>query len=235
MKIISNTKLIERNAKIAKITFYASLGILAIGMYISFKYPDDVNMLSWMMATLILGFLLSQFSIYFQNRFGKKPRPDEQISAALKGMDDKNTLFHYASPTNHLIIGPSGIWGLIPYNQTGTIVYEKNRWKQRGGSFLMKIFGGEGLGRPELEAQALIKDVNKALLKEFSQETLPPVKVAFVFTHPKVKVDVTDAPIPTLPVDKLKDYLRKTKKAEVFSQEEIDKYSGYFESIFKSK
>ncbi len=136
MKIISNTKLIERNAKIAKYTFYASLGILGIGMYLSFKYPDDVNMMSWMMVTLIVGFLLSQISIYFQNKFGKKPRPDEMITASLKGMDDKYTLFHYSSPVSHLLVGPAGIWGLIPYDQNGTIVYEKDDGNKKVDPFL---------------------------------------------------------------------------------------------------
>jgi hypothetical protein len=235
MKIITNTKLIQRNAKIAKYTFYVSLGILGIGMYISFKYPNDPNMITWMMTTLVVGFLLSQLSLYYQNRWGKSPRPDEQLTAALKGLDDKYTLFHYASPTNHLLVSPSGIWGLIPYNQNGTIVFEKNRWKQKGGSWLMKLFGGENLGRPELDAEALQRDVLKSLRREIPEETLPQVKVAFVFTNPKVKIEAEEAPIPTIPVAKLKEFLRKTKKTDILPQEDVDKYSQFFETNYKPK
>jgi hypothetical protein len=235
MRIISNTKLIERNAKIAKYTFYGSLGILGIGMYLSFKYPDDVNMMSWMMVTLIVGFLLSQISIYFQNKFGKKPRPDEQISAALKGMDDKYSLYHYSSPVSHLLVGPAGVWGLIPYNQNGTIVYEKNRWKQKGGSIFMKMFGGEGLGRPELDAAAIEKDITKAFQKQFQAEKLPTVKVAFLFTHPKVKISVEDAPIPTLAIDKVKEFIRKTKKSELLAPELVQEYTDFIDASYTKK
>jgi hypothetical protein len=232
MKIITNTKLIQRNAKIARYSFFISMGILAIGLYISFKYPNDTQMLSWMMVTLLVGFLLSQISVYFQNRWGKSPRPDEQITAALKGLDNGFALLHYRSPASHLLIGPGGIWGIIPYSQSGTISYEKNHWKQRGGSFLMKIFGGEGIGRPEQEAATVQKDIRKALVKEFDEATLPPIKIVMVFTDPKVKLQVEDAPIPALAIDKLKEFMRKNKKTDVLPQEEADKYTEYFETSY---
>lgn len=235
MKIVSDLKMIARNAKIAKYTFFASLGILGLGMFLSFQYPDDVNMLTWMMVTLIVGFMLSQISIYFQNRWGRSPRPDELITAALKGMGEKYTLYHYTTPTSHLLIGPAGIWGLIPYSINGTIVYEKDRWKQKGGSFIAKIFGGESIGRPDLEAAALQKDITKALTAAFPGEELPVVQVAFVFTHKTVKVDVQDAPIATLPLDKLKDYLKKNKKIKLLEPAEYEKYADYFTTKAESK
>ena len=40
MKVVTNTKLIKRNAKIGQYTSVGALVILGIGLYISFKMPD---------------------------------------------------------------------------------------------------------------------------------------------------------------------------------------------------
>lgn len=235
MKIVIDLKLIARNAKIANYTMLATMGILALGMYLSFKYPNDTKMLTWMMAALCVGIMLSMVSNHYQTRFGRKPRPDELISSSLKGMGDKYTLYHYTTPVSHLLIGPAGIWGIIPYTINGTIVYEKNRWKQKGGSFFSKFFGGESIGRPDLEAEALKKDMTRALSSAFPGETVPEIHVAFVFVHRDVKVNVQDAPIPTMLVEKLKDYLKKNKQIKQLEPAEYEKYADYFTDRAESK
>lgn len=235
MNIHTNTKLIERNIKIAKATFYISLIILGAGMYLSFKYPNDVQMLTWMMVSLIVGLILSQISVYYQNKFGKSPRPDEQITTSLKGIGGKYSLFHYCTPVSHLLIGPTGLWVIIPYSINGKVTYEKNKWKQKGGSFFMKIFGGESIGRPDLEAEAAQKDIQKALSAEFPEEEVPAIQVILLFLHPKIIIEVGDTPLPTLPADKLKDYLRKQKKSVLLSPEAVEKYTDFFVKKFEEK
>ena len=56
-------------------------------------------------------------------------------------------------PTAHLLVGPVGVWVLMPRHQAGRITYDenKNRWRQKGGNFYLKIFAQENLGRPDLE------------------------------------------------------------------------------------
>lgn len=230
MKIITNTKLINRNAKIAKYTMWVSLLIVGGSLYANFTNQTNTAIMTWSMVAMIVALLVMQVSSSLQIRFGRSPRYDEQLSSALKGLDDKYTLFHYTTPTNHLLIGPAGIWGLLPYTINGTVVYEKNKWKQKGGSFMMKIFGMESLGRPDLEADALIKDIQKVLTKQFEAESLPPINVALVFANPQVKVNAEDAPLPALTLEKLKDYIRKVKKTDALSPEDCEKYSQYFES-----
>ncbi len=236
MKIVTNEKLIKRNSQIAKITFYASLAIFAAGLIASFQRPDDPSLLTWTMAALILGFTFSQVSIYFQNRFGKKPRPDEHISDSLKGLDAKFTLYHYRSPLSHLLVGPSGVWGFLPYAQNGTIRFDKDRWKQKGGSVLMRLFGGESLGRPDMEAKAAEKEISNMLIRTFpDQNEFPPIRVALVFTNPAVKIEAEDAPIPTLPAKKLKDIVRKFIKTEAVPDETLAKINQYLEERYPLK
>ena len=215
MKIVSNEKLIKRNKKIGQYTSIASLVILGGGLYFSFSTTTSYSM-SITFGALILGFLLSQVGIFYGNRWGRSPRPDERIIQSLKGLEDKYTFYNYTTSVPHLLVGPSGIWVLIPYPVKGQITYDekKSRWKQKGGNIYMKFFAQEGLGRPDLDALGLIKDAEKYIAENLQNFEHPPVHAALVFTNEKVNVEATNAPLPTLPAGKLKDFFRKKAKEE---------------------
>jgi hypothetical protein len=221
MNIISNDKLIQRNARIAQITGLGGLAILLIGVYILFTKQNEITLI-W--GTVIAGFLLSQVGIYFTNRWGRVPRPDQHLNNALKGLDSNYTIYHYKSPTSHLLIGPAGLWVLIPHYQRGTITYEKGRYRQKGGGLALgylKIFGQEGLGRLDLEVEAEKEAITKFIKKKMPDKELPTVQAALVFTDERTVLDVEDAPIPTLPAKKLKEFIRKAAKAKTLSAERV--------------
>jgi hypothetical protein len=210
MKTVTNNKLVGRNKKIGNYTTIASLIILGLGLYISFS-AQSADGFTWSLVCLLFGFLLSQIGIFFGNRWGRSPRPDELLSASLKGLDDKYTLYHYLTAVSHLLVGPAGIWILMPYAQQGKITYnkEKARWNQQGGNWYMKWFAQESLGRPDQESSSALADLNKFIEKEIDIEGLPEPAVALVFVHPKVTVEAADAHLPTMAVDKLKDFMRR--------------------------
>jgi hypothetical protein len=213
MKIVANNKLINRNKKIGNYTTIGSLVVLGAGLYISFT-AQTADGFTWSLVCLVMGFLLSQVGIFFGNRWGRSPRPDELLSKELKGLDDKYILYHYTTPVPHLLVGPAGIWVLSTYNQTGHIIYDeaKKRWQQKGGNWYMKIFAQENLGRPDQEAGSTLVDLNKRIAKDVAIQGLPEPQVALIFINPKVEVDAQNAHIPTLPIDKLKDFMRRQVK-----------------------
>jgi hypothetical protein len=219
MKIVSNTKLIKRNNRIGQIATIGSLVILLGGLALSFQ----AQWLTYSFIALLVGFVTSQVGIYFGNRFGRSPRPDESLSSALKGFDDKYTLYHYMTPVSHLLVGPAGIWVLLPYSQKGTITYDesKKRWKQKGGNAYLKIFAQESLGRPDLDVKTSVLDMQNYLVKAAEGVGIPPVQAAVVFTNEKVVVDAANAPAPTMPAEKLKDFIRRKSKEEPASLEYI--------------
>src|SRR3972149_3074384 len=106
MQIISNEKLIHRNRNIARYSSILGLAILVGGMIISFSRPE---LIIFSFAALILGFLISQVGIYFTNRWGREPRPDQLLNQALTGLDTKYRIYHFMSPASHLLVGPAGI------------------------------------------------------------------------------------------------------------------------------
>jgi len=228
MNIIRNEKLIKRNQRIAQIATFGSLIIFAATFIISYRYPDQ--MFLWLSA-LTIGFLISQIGIFFTNRFGPKTRADLKLDLALKGLDKKYTLYHYSSPVRHLLLGPAGLWILLPYFQGGTITYSKGRYKQKGGNFYMKIFAQESLGRPELELSSEVDVLEKYFKKKAPEFEIPPINTLLAFTNPKAEVDISEQDSPpavALPAAKLKDFFRKTAKSDSLSMEKVKQIQDLF-------
>ncbi len=213
MKVVTNSKLIKRNAKIGQYTSIGALVILGIGLYISFKMPDKFV---YSLLALLLGFLMSQIGMYYGNRWGRSPRPDELIDKALKGLGREYTVYHYVTAASHLLAGPAGIWTLMPYYQSGKIVYEKKRWKSKGGGFLqsyLRLFGQENMGHPEIESETEIEATKRYLSKILPEGSeVPPIKALLLFTSPKAELNVEGAPLPAITPKDLKDFMRERSK-----------------------
>ena len=230
MNIITNEALIKRNARIGQVAMLAGLAVLIGGLILSFQSPDQFSL---SIGALFVGFVLSQVGIYFSNRWGRQPRPDQILDLALKGLDSKYSLYHFATPVSHLLVGPAGLWILIPKHQGGTITFANGRYKQKGGNWYLKIFAQEGLGRPELEIQSEEDSLKEYLQKNIPGEWISDVRSALVFTNAKVEVDVTEddsPPAATLLVTKLKDLIRKEAKQKRLSQQSIQEINQFFES-----
>jgi hypothetical protein len=228
MKIIKNEKLIQRNGKIGQIVSLGALVVLGVGMYISFSKPEYFT---YAVVCLIIGFIMTQVGMYMGTRWGRSPRPDEQLDAGLKGLHSEFSMYHYSSPASHLLIGPSGVWTLLPYHQRGKVIYEKNRWKLKGGGFLqgyMRIFGQEGLGRPDLDAENEVQTLKKFLAKKMDESDIPEIKPILIFTTDEVELDPGESPIPAMKLKQLKEFMRQGGKNRVLSTEQIAELNGLF-------
>lgn len=214
MKIVSNPKKINRNYKIGMYTSLASLAFLVGAVILTFNGLTNPEITPISFIAMVVGLILSQVGVYFANRWGKSPRIDERISQGLKGLDERYTLYHYSTPIPHLLAGPAGIWVIAPQYQSGTITYEKNRYRQQGVSFFSRAIGQEGMGRPDLEASSYQEDLQKFLEKSLPEDSQPNIRTVIVFTSPKATVQAQDAPVPTMHVEKLKDFIRRKAKEE---------------------
>lgn len=224
MNIETNEKLVRRNARIGQISMIAGLLVLVAGMILSIR---ATSLFGLSLVALVLGFALSQIGIFYGNRWGRRPRPDEMLNVALKGLDSKYSIYHYLTPASHLLIGPAGIWIILPKTQRGTITFERGRWRQRGGGLMMtylKFFAQEGIGRPDLEILNEVESVEKYLKKITENEEIPPIKAALVFTNEKANIQIDEddnPPAATLSLNKLKEFFRKAAKGKSISFEKI--------------
>lgn len=206
MKIVRNEKLIKRNKTIGSITSFAGIIILAGGLILNLRPTNTGTLISF--GALIVGFIVAQVSTYFVSRFGRSPRYDEVIASNLEKLSNNYTFYVYSAPVPLLLVGPEGLWIPIPISAGGEIYFDK-KWKQRGGSLLLKFFGQENIGRPQLDVQSYEKTMTEFLTENLNLETLPPIKSILVLIHPKGIIgDVANAPTPLVEPDALRRKIR---------------------------
>ena len=223
MKSIKNEKLIKRNGQIGQWTSLGALVVLGVGMYISFNRTD---LFVYSIAALLVGFTLTQIGMYMGNRYGRSPRPDEKLDAGLKGLQSEFAIYHYTTPASHLLIGPAGVWVLLPFHQRGQAVYKKNRWKMSGGGFLqgyMRIFGQESIGRPDIEMDSEINAVKKYFAKQMDESEIPEINGMMVFTSDDVEIDAEDATLPAMKLKEIKNFFRQKGKEKALSSTQLAK------------
>lgn len=226
MKIIKNEQLIKRNGKIGNWTSLGALVVLGIGMYISLTRTD---LFVYALGALLVGFTLTQIGMYMGNRYGRSPRPDEKLDTGLKGLPGDYSLYHYTTPASHLMVGPAGVWVLMPYHQRGQATFNKNRWKMSGGGALqsyMRIFGQENIGRPDIEIDNEVTKLRKYFAKHMEESAIPEIKPLMVFTNDEVEIEAQDAPVAAMKLKQVKDFLRQKAKEKPIAQPELAAIKG---------
>ena len=221
MKIIKNEKLIKRYGSIGSWLSLIALVVLAVGMYISLRRTD---LFVYALLALLLGFTLTQIGMYLGNRYGRSPRPDEKLDSGLKGLPGDYNMYHYTTPAAHLLVGPAGIWLLLPFHQRGQVTYSRKRWRISGGGFMqsyMRIFGQENLGRPDLEIENETNRLQRFLAKQMEESEIPEIKPVIVFTSDEVELKTDEAPVPTMKLKQLKDYIRQKAKEKPIGQTQL--------------
>lgn len=207
MKIVRNDKLIKRNKTIGNVMSIVGIAILVFGLVLSFNPSPTKTLISFI--ALIVGFIIAQISTYFVTRFARKPRHDEVISTNLAKLGNEYTFYVYSTPIAMALIGPAGIWIPVPTAASGEIIYDK-RWKQRGGSFMLKLFGQENVGRPALDIENNEKELRKVLASEMPEEAIPPIKGILVVMNPETTIgDVAGAPELITEAEALRRTIRK--------------------------
>lgn len=211
MRSLINSRLVKRNARIGQVTTLISLAMLGVATYLAFRH---VELFVYTLFLMIVAFFLSQIGIYFSNRWGRSPRPDQILDKSLKGLGKEYTLYHYLTPASHLLVGPAGVWALLPYHSAGTVTWARGRYRQHGGGFLtayLRFFGPENIGRPDLEARSEINLLQRFFRRHLENVDVP-IQAALVFYHKAARVEVQGAPFPALTAKELKDFLRKQAK-----------------------
>lgn len=215
MRIYRNDKFIERRAKVGRYVSLFGLGVLVLGLILSFT---SVDMIGLSFLCLIVGFISSQVGIYYANRYARVDRPDEVLARALKGFDDRYALFQYATPSSNVLITPNNCYVFAVKMQGGPIVYRKGKWRHDVGvKRFFRAFAQEGLGNPIAEAQVEANSMKRYLDKQLPGVEVP-IQPVIVFGSEKAEVDAGESPIPAVHVKKLKDWLRGPGKAGNLSE-----------------
>ena len=210
----------------------AAVVILGGAMYATLKYPASSQLLMYSGIAFVVGLILTQIGMYMGIRFGRTPRPDEKLDTGLKGLQNEYVMYHYTTPVSHLLVGPAGVWVVMPYHQRGQITFKKNRWRISGGGFVqsyMRIFGQEGIGRPDIEIDNEIRSLKKHLSKKMDESEIPEINALMVFTDDNVEIDGEDSPVPAMKLKQVKEFMRQKAKGKKLPAETLNELKTAFE------
>lgn len=243
MKIYSNEKRIASRAKWGRRTSMAGLIILMLGMLASLSpgylinQPDDQWLKAsalgdfllrggWVyvsMSALLFGFILGQIGNSSMRQFQKSPRPDQVVSRALKGFDDRNHLYAWATPGDLVFAGPAGIFVFITRDLAGKLNVIDGKVKQSFSLRRFFAFGQEAPGLPVAEAQDAADKVSEWLTQAVGGEEPVPVKPIVVFTNDKAELEVESAAAPVIHHKQLKNHLRNELRNNRISRSVLQK------------
>ena len=213
MQIVRDEALAARRKKIGNIASLLGIGVILGGMIFTWVAPGrgvSAQLLLYVpLGTLLVGFIVSSIGMYYVNRWGRSPRPDEVLDKSLKGLGREYKLYHYALPAPHVLLTPSGPMVLVARFEGGEYTVEDDRWRQRFSLVrVLGFMGREGLGNPSKDADYLVERMRRYLEENEPELGEVPVSAVIVFTAEKVVLNVGETRIPTLRAAKLKGYLR---------------------------
>src|SRR5258708_30855750 len=210
MRIVTNEKLIRRHAGIGKYALWAGTALLVGALVINllaFARPYDTSLITYVIAAFFVGFTLTNIGTLYNNRWGR--RPDRGLSDALKGLDERYTLYNYRLGAPHVLVGPSGVIVLHPKFQIGPVIYDGKKWLNPGARRMMfGLFNPDPLGNPVGETAGEVEAFNRFLKKKAPDLQIAP-QALIVFLNPRAELDAKASAITALHVKQLKDYVRK--------------------------
>ena len=226
MKFSINEKLIKRNKSITQYSLYGAIALIGVGLLLTLTNSKNENLTTYLSYLVLLpAYILMQVNAMMIHKWGRSPREDEIVTNALKGLDNRYSLYHYTTPISHLLVGPSGFWIINAFHQQGNITYDEKRKKyiqKGGGNFLSKIFALDALSDIERESNKQRQLLGK-YLQDINVRDRPEGSVANVFYHRDVKVDAKNAPEIIIHINKLKDIIRQKGKTTPIKNELIEK------------
>lgn len=222
MRIVTNETLFKRNIRLALITNLGGMFMLVGSVFVLFNSP---NQFGQYLLFLLGGVVLVQIGTYF-GRWNR--RPDLALNKALKSLDNSYTVYHYRTPAAHLLLGPSGLWILLPRNTRGVITYDDQRKRWRAKTGLLARFGQEGIGNPVRDASWEAEALDRYLQKHWQAEQLR-VQAALIFVDEQADVQVGQAALPTAGIKRAKQILLKGDPQARLSRHQIDQLNQLFE------
>ena len=222
MRIVADDRLIRRNSQIAKYTTFGGLALLVGALVINILLltrPDQPSLLIYVMVAFFVGFTLTNIGTLFTNRWGR--RPDRALADALKGLDERYTLYNYRLGASHVLAGPPGPIVLVAKYQTGPVQFDGRRWTNPGGRRgVFGLFNPDPLGNPVAEAASEVEALNRFVKRHQPELALVPQAVV-VFMHPKAEVSAKDTAVPVMHAKQLKEYIRRLPRDPAFRPKEL--------------
>lgn len=212
MQIVTNEQFVASKARIGKFGTLLGFGAMIAGFFASL----DTERLAISYGLLIFGLLAFNVGRYHHIRWGVRPREDEVIAAALKGLDQRHLLLNYSdkAPAAHLLLSPLGLFLIETRVHDGKITCEGDRWRRKKTvATIMRSFIEGGIGNPSKEALQGVAALKSFLAESLDSDTAEavPVETVIVFTNPRAELQVTDPVVPVVAPKDLRSHVRSAQ------------------------
>lgn len=211
---------VRRYATISRVLSFGGMGIMGVGLVVSFR---QTTRLDAVLGLFLAGMIASQLGIPMRNRWDRHPRIDELLDRALKGLDGRFAIYHYALGASHAVVCPAGIFALLPRFEDGAVEYRDGRWlrtiQRRGRLRRGGIRRIDGLDR---QAAAEAERLQRRLVRRIGSDQIPPVDPLVVFLHSGAEVRSDGAPTRAVHLKKLKEALRKLPRGQTLSDAQLE-------------
>ena len=208
-----NSAKVKRNARIARILSFGGLAVMGLGLLISFRPPYRTELV---LGLFLVGIVASQIGLPMRNRWDRRPRVDEILDGALKGLDRRFAIFHYSLGARHILVCPGGVFAVIPRVENGLISYSDGSWtRTTNKAGLLRRAGTRRLRGIESEIASEVDRAGSRLNLPFA------VRPFIVFLHAGAEMDIRESPELATHLKKLKSSLRKLPKAQTLSERQI--------------
>jgi len=182
-----------------------------------------------------LGVVMYTLGTRGQEQASREPLHIKQLTEALSEFDDRYRLYSYVLPAPHVLLTPHGVFVLVLKGADGRIRCFKDKWvRDMSLRRMLRFFTEESLGNPTKEAT---QDVEK--LQKYVEKHAPDVQVdtygLVVFVNPEARLEITTAPLPVLPVRRLKSHIRRASaRMDDVPPETLDSLTQLFEKAPRS-
>jgi hypothetical protein len=199
-----NVRRIDRLRRVSKILSFGGLGLMVLALIISLRATNNLGLT---MGLALLGLLASQVGTMQMRRWPERGRSDQEIDAALKGLDGRHSLYHYLLGCRHALITPRVTVALIPIGEAGEFA-----WRQ-GSLWRTPIKKGVPSGKPSVarglqdQAERETADLERRLRQRLPDRETWQVVPLLVFCHEDARLEKGEAR-PAVHLKKLKEYLR---------------------------
>jgi hypothetical protein len=179
------------------------------------------------LGTFVVGLALAQYGTYNLRRWGRSPRPDEVIEAAMKGFDDRYHYYAWSLPQPYVLLSPNGVYNFVTRDQRGAVSVTGSQWHSKFSLSRLLLFAQEGLGNPTREALDGAEKLRQWILQH-EPDLDAPVQPAIVFIDPRVELTVADPTVPVLQPKDIKKWLRGTGKGAPLSANNYRRLEALF-------
>jgi hypothetical protein len=214
MRVIVNDPLVAKRSTWGRRIM--SIGFAALILAIVFSLKRETILTAY--GVMVAGLILVNAGAVVGGKWMRRPRPDETLAKALKGLDHGSRLYNYLLPVDHVLLSPGGLVVLTLKTQDGQIIGRGDKWQRRLNLWgaLSALFEAK-LGNPSRQARNEAAKVQDWLHTHLP-DTEVPVRPVIVFANPKAQLWLEGPSVPAFALADLKGYLRTALKEKSLPQ-----------------